>query len=493
MKKITWMFLALASIALVSSCKDDDNSSSDYGYDPTRFTGTAPEVVSTTPAADAVDVELLDRITITYDKEIFLPPHATLKINGEYVDEGLEVDGNTLIIPYELKGNTTYTVEIKNPTVRDNLYDFARDYKFSFSTILVNAFDPTLFQIAEAPVNPNATPETVALYNYLKENFGKKYLTAAMANVNWNTENAELMYQNTGKYPAINTFDYIHFHHSAPLHNEGWINYTNTQVVEDWANNGGIVSCMWHWMVPPSQADVNNYDKYVISPDETAMTAQTATRSSGWAHEVAIRDIDIIADYLLQLQAKGIPVLWRPLHEARGNYGKYSGSGKAWFWWGGTGALQFKKLWTMMFDRFKEKGVNNVLWVWTSEGIDPNDPSVGDDSAWYPGDEYVDIISRDYYFNDKTDEYHTALGDQFEALRQITGGKKIIALSEGDAMPSWKNMLAEGAMWSWCMPWYGQSGTGVPYIFSDINSDEFLNEWMTSQFAITRDQVPSFK
>lgn len=28
-------------------------------------------------------------------------------------------------------------------------------------------------------------------------------------------------------------------------------------------------------------------------------------------------------DYLLALQAKGIPVIWRPLHEARGNYGKW--------------------------------------------------------------------------------------------------------------------------------------------------------------------------
>ena len=146
-----------------------------------------------------------------------------------------------------------------------------------------------------------------------------------------------------------------------------------------------------------------------------------------------------------------------------------------------------------VYDRFKEKGVNNVLWVWTSEGLDPNDPSSGDDSAWYPGDDYVDIISRDYYFKGNSAEYHSALSEQFEALRYLTGGKKIIAFSEGDAMSGWKNMLSDGAMWSWAMPWYGADENGVPYIGGAYNNEEFLKDWMNSPVCITRDQVPSFK
>lgn len=498
MKKIKYFYLSALAMTLFTACGDDDKGEA-AGYDPTRFTGVAPQVVSTFPEADAVDVDTLKQIVVTYDKNIFIPPHTTISVNGVFLDEDVEVraEGNQLIIPYELKGNTTYTVQVHKPSVRDELYDFASDYKFSFSTMIVNAFDPTLFNIAEVPVNPNATSETVALYNYLKENFGKKMLTAAVANVNWNTENAEAMYQITGKYPAINTFDFIHFYFSKPLNPSNWIDYTNTKVVEDWANEGGIVSCMWHWNVPPSQADINNYNSYVIQPDATEFDPKYAwhktSGANAWQYEVAIRDIDIIADYLLQLQAKGIPVLWRPLHEARGNFGKYGGNGKAWFWWGKSGNQYFTRLWKMMFDRFKEKGVNNVLWVWTSEGIDPNDPSAGDDRAWYPGDEYVDIIARDYYHGDKTNEYHASLGDQFNSLRDITGGKKIIAFSEGDAMPGWKNMLSDGAFWSWAMPWYGQDANGTPYINSAYNTEEFLKEWMTSPIAVTRDQVPSFK
>ena len=92
MKKI--LFMPLAAIALLGmvSCGDDDKDNN-VGYDPTRFSGEAPEVVSTVPAADAVDVDTLKQIIVNYNKEIYLPPHATLRINGEYIDSGLVANG----------------------------------------------------------------------------------------------------------------------------------------------------------------------------------------------------------------------------------------------------------------------------------------------------------------------------------------------------------------------------------------------------------------
>ena len=76
----------------------------------------------------------------------------------------------------------------------------------------------------------------------------------------------------------------------------------------------------------------------------------------------------------------------------------------------------------MMYDRFKEKGVNNVLWVWTAEGIDPNNPEAGDDSDWYPGDEYVDIIGTDcYHFGgaEGTEDYLRRAHRQLDAASQL--------------------------------------------------------------------------
>lgn len=71
-------------------------------------------------------------------------------------------------------------------------------------------------KIATSPVNADATAETKALYQKLVNNYGKKIFSATMANVAWNNENAEKVYQLTGKYPAINGYDYIHCN-QAPL------------------------------------------------------------------------------------------------------------------------------------------------------------------------------------------------------------------------------------------------------------------------------------
>ena len=42
--------------------------------------------------------------------------------------------------------------------------------------------------------------------------------------------------------------------------------------------------------------------------------------------------------------------------------------------------------------------LNNLIWVWTSQaGFDDLCNAYVADSAWYPGDEYVDVVARDNY------------------------------------------------------------------------------------------------
>ena len=68
--------------------------------------------------------------------------------------------------------------------------------------------------------------------------------------------------------------------------------------------------------------------------------------------------VDKIAGYLKELQDAEIPVLWRPYHEMNGD----------WFWWGKKkGEDGYKKLWSMMYDRFVNfHGLNNLLWVFNT-------------------------------------------------------------------------------------------------------------------------------
>ena len=47
-----------------------------------------------------------------------------------------------------------------------------------------------------------------------------------------------------------------------------------------------------------------------------------------------------------------------------------------------------------MFNYFKTEGLDNLIWVWTTEG---------NDADWYPGDQYVDIVGRDVYNKETAD------------------------------------------------------------------------------------------
>ena len=143
----------------------------------------------------------------------------------------------------------------------------------------------------------------------------------------------------------------------------------------------------------------------------------------------------MIAAELKKLAAAGVPVLWRPLHEAEGG----------WFWWGAKGPEPFKGLWRLMFDRFtRTHGLHNLIWVFTA----------GNKPEWYPGDAYVDIVGADSYPSDPGDP----LSGTWEALRQTFDGKKLLALTEFGGVPDVARMKRFGVRWSYFVSWTGAFG-----------------------------------
>lgn len=302
--------------------------------------------------------------------------------------------------------------------------------------------------------NPNATEEARKVYNILWDVYGKKALSATVANVDWNTKEAENVHEWTGKWPVINVFDFIMFRHSKDVDPNGWLDYSDITVAKDWWNNGGLVGCMWHW----NMATNNGNDQTCTPGSEPGQTGFDVSRiddTNSDEYKQVIKDIDQIAKYLGQMQDAGIPVIWRPLHEAAGNIYEYDG-GQAWFWWGVKGAEPFKKLWRLMYDRLvNHHKLNNLIWVWTSQvGFDElTGNAVVKDSTWYPGDEYVDIVGRDNY-----SALQYTLKKEYDVLSAKYPGK-IVALAEcgnGDAvkMAQWSAIWNEGSRWAWFMTWY---------------------------------------
>ncbi|MDO4737823.1 MAG: glycosyl hydrolase [Bacteroidales bacterium] len=313
----------------------------------------------------------------------------------------------------------------------------------------------TRAQIDEHLADPEANEETRELYQYLRnEVWGKKVLSGCQAEWNYNINDAERIYKASGKYPKVNVFDFQHF-------DQPWINY-RTPTAKQWHQSGGIVSFMWHIHMPTNAfvEQKSDWEGFYIHGEKPChiLPSRCATEET-LENRIFQQKLEGVAQLLLYYQSQGIPIIWRPLHEASGQ----------WFWWGAEDGAAYKQLYRYMFDYFCQAGVHNLIWVWTSE--------TGDDD-WYPGDEYVDIVARDGY--PKNNTTHISQAEDFRRLRQAHPNK-MTALPECNSVPSWENMQKDNALWLMVAPWCGGGA------FDYGNTNEFWEQFLSEENIIHRD------
>lgn len=565
MKKlnIKWMLSLIAAFTFASCDTDVDHDIPAVD---------APVLVSTTPESGAAKVKTGEiTIEVKYDKNIFFATDNLSEIKftgGELISADVLGASNILTVKVNVPGReTACSLSIPEGIVTGPNQMPAPAVSVQFSTV---ALDKALVAASSA--------KAVKLYNYLLDNFETKTLSAMMANVAWNTEMSEKVYGWTGKYPAINCFDYVHL--PASVAGADWINYGDITPVKDWSDKGGIVAAMWHWNVPKKAVgeasstqiwegetvmpgdwsgnvqmtddaakavfadaqvgqvirvavkdvaagaqgsfknsgwseiasgtdyfDISGDYTLVITEDvlkslqeggliigghdytavavylenngtaldpnkdyafykaDTEFDATNATVEGTWENKVFTEDLKNAAAYLKLLRDADIPVLWRPFHEAAGG----------WFWWG-KDAASFKSLWIAMFNYFKTEGLDNLIWVWTTEG---------NDADWYPGDQYVDIVGRDVYNKETADcvSEYTSIAENY--------GNKIVSLSECGTVGLISEQWASGARWSWFMPWYdGTNEDGSPVVHAD---EAWWKDAMNQEFVVSRDELPSME
>lgn len=565
MKKlnIKWMLSLIAAFTFASCDTDVDHDIPAVD---------APVLVSTTPESGAAKVKTGEiTIEVKYDKNIFFATDNLSEIKftgGELISADVLGASNILTVKVNVPGReTACSLSIPEGIVTGPNQMPAPAVSVQFSTV---ALDKALVAASSA--------KAVKLYNYLLDNFETKTLSAMMANVAWNTEMSEKVYGWTGKYPAINCFDYVHL--PASVAGADWINYGDITPVKDWSDKGGIVAAMWHWNVPKKAVgeasstqiwegetvmpgdwsgnvqmtddaakavfadaqvgqvirvavkdvaagaqgsfknsgwseiasgtdyfDISGDYTLVITEDvlkslqeggliigghdytavavylenngtaldpnkdyafykaDTEFDATNATVEGTWENKVFTEDLKNAAAYLKLLRDADIPVLWRPFHEAAGG----------WFWWG-KDAASFKSLWIAMFNYFKTEGLDNLIWVWTTEG---------NDADWYPGDQYVDIVGRDVYNKETADcvSEDTSIAENY--------GNKIVSLSECGTVGLISEQWASGARWSWFMPWYdGTNEDGSPVVHAD---EAWWKDAMSQEFVVSREELPSME
>ena len=311
-------------------------------------------------------------------------------------------------------------------------------------------------------VTPQPSANTAKLHQFLLDNFQRKTISGVMtlkslATVTGNEQNEiSWLYERTGKKPALLGLDFMD--HTGAIQPD-WMN--NPDLVKDaitWKNNKGIVALCWHWRDP-------SHKTYEFYTNRTNFDPRKIFEPNSNEYKAMMRDMDIVAGHLKELQDADVPVLWRPLHEASGT----------WFWWGAQGPEACKKIWQIMFDKFtNEHRLNNLIWVWTSE-------ATAGALNWYPGDDCVDIIGLDIYGEGD----HGSQVLSFEELKKMYNGKKLLALSECGSIPHIAAMKRDRAIWSYYMPWYGNHTKNPVW--------NTVNDWITSLSdpdVITLDDMP---
>lgn len=314
-------------------------------------------------------------------------------------------------------------------------------------------------------VTKEPSEQAEKLYDYLCRMQGKGILSGQQMD----KFSAELnvIKKITGKTPAILGIDLIDFSTTRVEHG------VSSKVIEEavkWWNDGGIITCCWHWNAPMNLID-EGPDKYWYSGFYSKATtfnfAKALNNPESEEYKAILRDIDAIAIQLKKLQEKEIPVLWRPLHEAAGK----------WFWWGNQGSENYIKLYKLLFDRLQNyHQLNNLIWVWNAQ-----------EPTWYPGDDYVDIISYDSY---PGAHKHTEVLEELEKIQSATSVRKIAALSENGALPDINKLSQTKVPWAWFCTWSGEfSVKGRTY--SDAHTKtETLKEFYQNEYLISRENLP---
>ena len=298
---------------------------------------------------------------------------------------------------------------------------------------------------SEAPAKPSAAlsdpaaaPAARALMERLISHYGTGTFSGVQSAVDF-----DYVRETTGQTPAIFGMDLMDYSPSRIEHGAKPRGLPEKAI--DKAHQGCMVTVMWHWNAPEGlgRVSTNETGKATEARWWTGFYTSATTFSlkqaladpSSTNYSFIIRDIDAIAVQLRKFADAGVPVLWRPLHEADGGH----------FWWGGDGPESFVQLWRLLHQRLVEHhGLHNLVWVFTG----PVDPK------WYPGDDCVDVVGLDAYPADR----HDPLVSDWMALSGRFGGKKLIALTEFGGVPDVERMQRLGVWWSYFVSWTGARG-----------------------------------
>jgi mannan endo-1,4-beta-mannosidase len=242
---------------------------------------------------------------------------------------------------------------------------------------------------AQQPVDKEAIPSIGKLLNNLKKNQGKGIMfgqqDALSYGVGWfgATGNSDIKIV-TGVQPAIYGWDLAHIELDSANNLDGVPFTTIREYIIKTYKEGALNTISWHLRSPLT-------GRSAWDDNKTKNPTVKEILRGGKAMATYKIYMDKVATFLLSLktpEGEMVPIVFRPYHENDGD----------WFWWGAKHctASEYKKLYQITADYLKSKNVHNLAYAYS--------PDRGPDTEKkylerYPGDNYVDILGQDNYWN----------------------------------------------------------------------------------------------
>ena len=325
------------------------------------------------------------------------------------------------------------------------------------------------YNVTSSLVNKNSTANTKKLYSFLKESYGKYVITGQQCDGGINGNEFKAIKNLTGDYPALLGLDLMDY---TPSRTAFGASSSTVEKAIEFANKGGIVTLCWHWNAPTEYlySTANNSDGWwggFYTKSSNFDIAKVMNGQDANGKKLIDRDIKEIAKQLKRLEKAGVPVIWRPLHEASGG----------WFWWGAKGSDAYKKLWKYLYNELTNTyGCNNLIWVYNGQSAD-----------WYPGDEYVDIVGEDIYPGNHVYDPQVS---RFKQAINYGSKTKITALTENGCIFDIDSAVSINALWCWFMTWGSEFTVNGSNYSEKYTEKSVIKKMYASKYSLTLGTLP---
>lgn len=325
------------------------------------------------------------------------------------------------------------------------------------------------YNVTSSLVNRNATANTKKLYSFLKDSYGKYVITGQQCDGGINGNEFKAIKNLTGDYPALLGLDLMDY---TPSRTAFGASSSAVEKAIEFANKGGIVTFCWHWNAPTEylNSTANSSDGWwggFYTQSSKFDIAKVMNGQDAKGKKLLDRDIKEIAKQLKRLEKAGVPVIWRPLHEASGG----------WFWWGAKGSDAYKKLWKYLYNKLTNTyGCNNLIWVYNGQSAD-----------WYPGDEYVDIVGEDIYPGNHVYDPQVS---RFKQAINYGSKTKITALTENGCIFDIDSAVSINALWCWFMTWGNEFTVNGSNYSEKYTEKSVIKKMYASKHSLTLGSLP---